>query len=84
MATATRLASAVAPTDAVRAVAQVPMLAPSTIAMAPSSGSSPWCANASASPRVAADEVTSALNSAPTSTPIAGLWPTAVSRSIAS
>src|SRR3989454_121074 len=36
-ATATRLASAVAPTDAVSAVAHVPMLAPSTMATAPPS-----------------------------------------------
>src|SRR5882672_10738109 len=54
-ATATRLASAVAPTDAVSAVAHVPMFAPSTMATAPSSGSRPWCANARASPSVAAD-----------------------------
>jgi hypothetical protein len=82
-ATATRLASAVAPTDAVSAVAHVPMLAPSTIATAPSSGSSPWCANASARPSVAADEVTRALKTAPVSTPSAGFWPTPLRRSSA-
>jgi len=83
-ATATRLASAVAPTDAVSAVTHVPMLAPSTIATAPPSGSSPCWANASASPSVAADDVTSALKAAPTSTPTTGLSPTAASRSTAS
>ena len=71
-ATATRLASAVAPTDAVSAVAHVPMFAPNTIATAPESPIRPWLASAIATPSVAADDATSALNTAATSTAING------------
>src|SRR5205814_8993401 len=72
-ATATRLASALAPIDAVSAVTQVPTFAPSTTATAPRRLSSPWWAKASARARVAADDGTSALNAAPTRTPGTGL-----------
>jgi len=72
-ATATRLASAVAPIDAASAVAQVPTLAPITMATAPGSVMSPCVASASARPMVAADEVTSALKTAATSTAMIGV-----------
>ena len=72
-ATATRLASAVAPIDEASAVAQVPMLAPTTMATAPGSVISSWLARARARPMVAADEVTSALKKAAASTAMIGV-----------
>jgi len=83
-ATATRLASAVAPTDAVSAVAQVPMLAPSTMATAPLRPISPWLASASATPSVAAEDATSALKAADTRMAISVLPATASMSSMAS
>src|SRR5215813_9747833 len=67
-ATATRLASALAPKEAMSAVAHVPTFAPSTKATAPWRPSRPWWASAMARPMVAADDVTSALNPAATMT----------------
>ena len=71
-ATATRRASEVERMLAASAMAHVPTLAPSTTGMAPSSGSSPWCARESSTPMVAADEAMPALSAAPTRAPTAG------------
>src|SRR5437879_1994521 len=66
-ATATRLASALAPMAAMSAVAHVPTLAPSTMATAPWRLSSPCWARTRARPIVAADDV-NALKAAATMT----------------
>ena len=83
-ATATRLASALAPIEAISAVAQVPTLAPSTSVTAPGRWSSPSLVKARISPIVAADEVTSALNPAATRTPSIVLSATAARTWVAS
>ncbi|MBF8288540.1 MAG: hypothetical protein HW381_1648 [Candidatus Rokubacteria bacterium] len=68
-ATATRRASAEERRLAASAVAHVPMLAPRTMGMAPSSGRSPCWASESRRPIVATDEVMPALKAAPTRSP---------------
>ena len=61
------------PSDAVRAVAQVPMLAPRTSGTAPASGRSPCDASASTRPIVAAEDATRAANAAEAATPRIGV-----------
>ncbi len=68
-ATATRRASAEERRLAASAVAQVPILAPSTTGKAPSRGSSPCWARESMRPMVATDEAIPALKMAPTRSP---------------
>ena len=65
-------------------MAQVPTLAPMTMATAPGSAIKPWLARARARPMVAADEVTSALNTAATSTAMTGVSVATRNRSMAS